>query len=203
MKRTILLLSLVFSIISTCYTQTTHDIEAGGGPNGPTPYYAPQFITIQVEDIVRWTNVGGTHNVDGRTSVFPENPESFFSGTPGQGWVFEHTFNIPGVYDFECGAFDHNLTQFGSITVLATGILEPVPMHVEFFPNPAKDVLNIKSEELITAYRVLDMNGRVILEEKGISSADLHIDILFLDQENYLLQIESSKRKALVRFRKE
>ena len=77
----------------------------------------PQYITIQQGDIVEWNCVQGTHNIDGQQSLFPNNPESFSYALNGASspWDFSHTFNTPGVYDYECSmsgiTIKHNLER--------------------------------------------------------------------------------------------
>ena len=206
MKKTILLLLSFFAITCSTWAQTTHEIEAGGGPNGPTPYFAPQFITIQVGDIVHWQSVGGTHNVDGRLSTFPDNPAGFYSGSAATGLNFSFTFAIPGIYDFECGAFDHALTQFGTITVVEgpNSLTEVNSIDVQFGPNPAGDFLNINAETPIVNFEIVDLNGRII--ERVIMSEELHktqLDVSMLEIGIYVLRLETKAGIGLIRFSKE
>jgi plastocyanin len=97
--------------------------------------FVPQNITINQGDTVTWTFVG-SHNVNGQQSVYPNNPESFFSGTAGSvsSWSFQ--FNIPGSYDYQCDPH-LGLGMVGTITVnpvavnsaiVITGIIDgPLP----------------------------------------------------------------------------
>jgi len=63
--------------------------------------FTPSVLTISVGDKVTWANSEGFHNVNGTTATYPENPESFSNST-GTGWNYSHTFNIPGVYNYQC-----------------------------------------------------------------------------------------------------
>lgn len=181
--KTLLLFS--FSVL-TCLAiqaQTVHDIDVGGGPApGPAPYYAPQFITIEVGDTVRWTNSGGTHNVDGSSATFPNNPEGFRSGDPSNSsWVFDHVFTMTGFYEFECEAFDHNQTQFGNITVNSPAGVNDDPAPVwEVYPNPTTDFIRIRTQERITRVslysidlkKVADLSFRSNNSEYGVTLND-------------------------------
>lgn len=86
--------------------------------------FTPADITIQVDESVRWINTGGFHNVNGSTTTYPDNPEGFTSGAAsGAAWVFDHTFTIPGVYDYQCDPH----VGFGMVgTVTVEGDVDPV-----------------------------------------------------------------------------
>ncbi len=75
--------------------QTSHAVSVSSN------VFTPDEITITVGDTVIWTNSEGSHNVNGRQSTFPSNPESFGNDV-GMGWVFSHVFTIPGTYDYRC-----------------------------------------------------------------------------------------------------
>ena len=113
MKHIYLLSTIVLAAFSM-NAQTTHMVEAGGTPNGDiAPYFDPQFITIEVGDIVEWNNIEGFHGI-----ATTSGPESF--GTPNgtAPWMFSFTFDTEGVYEYECPVGSHALTQFGTITVV-------------------------------------------------------------------------------------
>ncbi len=58
--------------------------------------FEPAELTIQVGDVVTWTNDGGLHNV-------VADDESFTSGPPSQDlWVYSHTFNAGGIFGYHC-----------------------------------------------------------------------------------------------------
>ncbi|NND93329.1 MAG: T9SS type A sorting domain-containing protein [Flavobacteriales bacterium] len=202
-----ILFAFLFTIGTPLGAQTIHDIEAGGGGSGnPDPYYAPQFITIELGDIVRWTNSGGTHNVDGTIETFENNPEGFTSGDPSNAlWVYEHTFTIPGVYDFECAAFDHNETQFGSVTVMGTGVgvNEYDLVDMDIYPNPSSDYLNVLMKEEILEAIILstEMNQIESIPVSGLEK-QIQINLKALPNGSYFLHIRTNSGKAVRRFLK-
>jgi hypothetical protein len=58
--------------------------------------FTPAQLTINAGDIVKWTNIGGFHNV-----VADDN--SFTSGAvSSSAWVYEHTFNSVGSNPYYC-----------------------------------------------------------------------------------------------------
>ena len=79
--------------------------------------YTPADITITEGETILWENLEGNHNVDGRQSTYPDNPESFYSGAVAPApWTFTHTFNEVGKYDYECTAHVA-LGMVGTVTV--------------------------------------------------------------------------------------
>ena len=65
--------------------------------------FSPKDITIDVGTTVRWTNKGGTHNINGNQSVYPSNPTSFGNGSPSSAlWAYDFTFTKAGVYQYQC-----------------------------------------------------------------------------------------------------
>ncbi len=86
--------------------------------------FTPADITIQVDESVRWINTGGFHNVNGSTNTYPDNPEGFDNGPASdEAWIFDFTFTIPGVYDYQCDPHV-GLGMVGTVTV--EGDIEPV-----------------------------------------------------------------------------
>lgn len=84
-----------------------------------TNAFTPPSLTIDLGETVQWQNTaGGFHNVNGDQATFPGNPASFFSGAPvGGNWTFNHTFTVPGVYDFRCD-IHFGSGMIGQITVV-------------------------------------------------------------------------------------
>ncbi len=140
MRTTSTLLSLLPLAL---FAQTTWNVEAGGSLSDPNnlPYYDPMELVINVGDIVTWTNVQGSHNVNGQLNLFPNNPQGFGSGQPaGAPWVYSHTFTLPGEYLYHCTVTfqgqAHSTTQHGMITVVqpqsvternGAGCVDPLP----------------------------------------------------------------------------
>jgi len=90
--------------------------------------FSPKDITIDVGDVVRWVNNGGTHNVNGNQSVYPNNPESFFSGEPSSdAWTYDFKFNVAGVYTYQCD-LHASLGMVGSVTVIGDVIIDQYPL---------------------------------------------------------------------------
>lgn len=80
--------------------------------------FSPNNLTIHAGETVQWSNLNGSHNVNGSLATYPGNPEGFTSGNVAPSpWNFSHTFTTPGVYDYRCDPhFSFGMT--GQITVL-------------------------------------------------------------------------------------
>ncbi len=107
--RGIYLAALFMLLYAGAQAQTTHSVDVTNNK------YTPAVITISPGDEVTWTNSEGFHNVNGTTGTYPGNPESFGNNT-GTGWTFSHTFNTPGVYDYQCDPHV-NLGMVGQVIV--------------------------------------------------------------------------------------
>ncbi len=78
--------------------------------------FNPTDLTITVGETVEWQNTGGNHNVNGTTTTYPNNPESF-GNSVGAGWTFQHTFMTPGTYNYQCDPHV-GLGMIGTVTVM-------------------------------------------------------------------------------------
>ncbi len=176
--------------------QTLHNVTVGGSTaGGPLPFYNPQNLTIDQGDIVRWTNTTGTHNVNGSTTIFPANPESFSSGSVQSGsWSFQFTFTIAGVYNYHCTQQGHSATQFGTITVVnTTSVAESVaPGALELYPVPTADHLTVELEGgSIAQVEILALDGRLVNTFSGDMQALAHVNVGGLGAGQYLARITS------------
>jgi len=124
-KITIFIFLISTSII---LAQTTHNVTVQNFS------FSPQTLTITVGDIVKWTNVSGTHNVRA-------NDDSFFSGPAAPAiWEFSHTFNSAGNFPYYC---EPHLSMGMTGTII---VQNPVSVEDEFvvdqfkleqnYPNP-------------------------------------------------------------------
>jgi len=81
--------------------------------------FAPSTITINVGDTVTFNCTTGFHNVNGTTTTFPQNPESFSNPTGvSAGWTYTHIFTLAGFYNYQCDP--HLPGMVGTITVNAS-----------------------------------------------------------------------------------
>ena len=101
-------------LFATSAPATTFEVRAVMSKNGADVYFDPVGLRIEPGDTVRWIQVNGYHSVTAyhpangdRELRIPERAKSWDSGVllaeyPAKGSTFEHTFTVPGVYDYLC-----------------------------------------------------------------------------------------------------
>ncbi|MBI1225221.1 MAG: T9SS type A sorting domain-containing protein [Bacteroidetes bacterium] len=130
MKKAITLLS--FFLMLTMLTAQDHIITLSGTS------FSPNSLTINVGETVQWNNTGGTHNVNGSIATYSNNPEGFMSGSAAPApWMFSHTFNTPGVYQYRCDPH-FSLGMMGTITVVGAAAGDVVISEINY-NNPGTD----------------------------------------------------------------
>lgn len=103
--------------------------------------------------------------------------------------------------------FDYNLpiTTNTATTTIQNAVLgsqewEHARSEVSVFPNPVKDILNIKTEEKLQSVEIFDMNGRII---QSIISPQKQINVTNLAKGLYIVKIITEKRIQSEHFIKE
>ncbi|HKK62515.1 MAG TPA: plastocyanin/azurin family copper-binding protein [Bacteroidales bacterium] len=106
-----------------CSERFDHRIEVSSN------VFTPADITITEGETILWENINGFHNVDGRQTTYPNNPESFYSGSTAPApWTFTHTFSEVGQYTYEC-------TPHAALGMIGTITVEPEQVDPDEFPN--------------------------------------------------------------------
>lgn len=92
----------------------TVEVRAIQSKDGSEVYFDPAGLHVQPGDTVRWVQVNGYHSItsyhpsnDNHELRIPDQAQPWDSGIllgeyPAKGSTFEHSFNIPGVYDYFC-----------------------------------------------------------------------------------------------------
>jgi len=94
MKHVYALFAALFALASSA---TNYQVQVGSN------YFAPAYLSIQVGDTVTWSQVSGSHNVNGSLATFPSNPAGFSSGAVAGGtWTYSFVFGTAGTYSYQC-----------------------------------------------------------------------------------------------------
>jgi plastocyanin len=101
-------------LLSTPAPAATFEVRAVTSKDGADVYFDPVGLHIEPGDTVRWIQVNGYHSVTAyhpangdRELRIPEGAQPWDSGMllaeyPAKGSTFQHTFTVPGVYDYLC-----------------------------------------------------------------------------------------------------
>lgn len=171
--------------------------------------YTPSALTITVGDKVIWTNTGAVgHNVNGTTTTFPTNPESFGNDV-GLNWSYEFVFNTAGTYKFQCDP--HAGSMNGTVVVNAagtTGIEELAGQTGSFrlYPNPASEYIELlvpANHEKISSLKVYSVAGSLI-DQKVLSGniESFKYDVSKFKNGVYFMEINSGTHKNTLKFLK-
>ena len=193
------LITLFALLPFTLAAQTTWNVTAGGSTIGGTPpFYDPMDLTINVGDIVHWTNTSGTHNVNGQLNIFPSNPKGFGTGNAQSGsWTYNFTFTIPGVYNYHCTQNGHAATQHGTITVLSgMGVAEVnTSDDVRVYPVPATNVVYVEAANA-KSVSVVDLDGAVVASTTAKVGGRTELDVAALSAGKYFVVITDVQGKV-------
>ena len=192
----ILYLLVFFQLFNQSITsQTTHNVSVGNFS------FTPAQITINVGDIVRWTNTaGGLHNV-----VADDN--SFTSGAvSSSAWVYEHTFNSVGTNPYYCAQHGGpgGVGMSGVVTVEnATDVGDDNISVLKFeldqnYPNPFNPSTSIQysiaSRQFVTL-KVYDVLGNelatLVNEYKSTGSYEITFDASSLTSGVYFYKMQA------------
>lgn len=196
-----LLLLLMMLMGSTSAFSTVWNVEVGGGGTPlPTPFYAPQFLTIEVGDTVLWTWSSGQHNVT-HVGAFP----LFASGDITFPGSFQYVFNTPGIYDYNCTLFNHAATQFGTITVEEpVSITDPLFSDFTLYPNPVSELLRVETSDISDRFKaqVYEVGSGKLVKEINLDQSTFEISTADLANGRYLLLVSDERRRLAKMFEK-
>lgn len=174
------------------FSQTTHDVTVQNFS------FSPQTKAIIVGDIVKWTNISGTHNVRA-------NDNSFFSGPAAPApWVFTHTFTSVGDFPYYCEPH-LSMGMTGSIIVQnPVGVNDDETIVNQFelkqnYPNPFNPSTVINYSIPVTSFitlKVYDILGNEIAElvneEKQAGNYQINFDATELTGGVYFYQLSTN-----------
>lgn len=206
LKTSIFLTLLLVTGFSASFAQTTHQVEVSNFK------FNPKNLTINVGDTVVWTNIQGTHNVDGLTSTFPDNPESF-GNSVGSDWVYSFVFTKAGTYDYHCDPHASS-GMTGTITVNdgTTTSSEQIfasNNNLILYPNPVSTDLHVilpvdlQNETLTVS--IFNITGKQVYRKDfpNITKPEIAVNTLELTSGLYILKLQSGLFEKTERFFKQ
>ena len=185
------LFCLTLFISSLSHSQSVFNVEVSNFE------FTPNNLDISVGDTVRWTNVSGSHNVNGTLALFPSNPIAFSNLSDGSGtWVFDFVFTIAGEYQYQCGIHGPNMS--GSITVHSTAsISELQEGGLLISPNPVHASFTVEHSKGIESIEIYDLKGQRVLLLPGNLQKQISIKNHNLEPGRYLCRIYDESGKSI------
>ena len=172
--------------------------------------FSPANLTVTAGDEVVWTNTGGTHNVDGKTTVFPSNPVSFGNNL-GSGWTYSFVFNTAGTYDYQCDPHAA-MGMVGKIVVnpkstTSSESLANISGNIQLYPNPASQYIELKipaNYSAIQSLKIYSIAGALV-DQKILpgNSEGMRYDISSFKNGIYFMEINAETRKDVLKFIKQ
>jgi hypothetical protein len=173
------------------FSQITHDVTVQNFS------FSPQSLTIIVGDIVKWTNISGTHNVRA-------NDNSFYSGPAAPApWEFTHTFTAAGNNPYYCEPHA-GMGMTGTIIVQnPVGVEDEAVLADKFelkqnYPNPFNPSTKISWQSSVASYqtiKVYDVLGNEVAtlvdEFKPAGNFEVEFDASKLTSGMYLYKLQS------------
>lgn len=175
---------VMMCLAPVAFGQTNYTINAGAMS------WSPNDLTIDLGDSVTWINSGaGSHNLNGTTATFPQNPESFGMPTVGTNWTFGKRFNVAGIYMYRCDP--HSQVMTGKVTVVDPnlGLGESTASTISFGPNPATEMITIQTKASDFNVVIYDMAGHKVLSENLKNKKELNVSSL--KQGTYVIEISA------------
>lgn len=189
MKTSLLFLSLTVATVLSA--QTKHVIEASGMT------FTPNSLTINQGDTVEWTNLSGTHNVNGTQATFPTNPASFGNAVGAAPWTYSFVFTVAGNYVYQCDVHAPNMA--GAISVQpSTSVAElQKETNVNVYPNPTADYFSIDAGQAIKSVSLINITGQLVKTYSETASQTNRFDVKALPKGVYFLTIELGDAKLV------
>jgi plastocyanin len=189
MRNIVMMLFLILSGIN--FSQTTHDVTVQNFS------FSPQSLTITVGDIVRWTNISGTHNVKA-------DDNSFTSGAAAPApWEYTHTFTAAGNNPYYCEPHQ-GMGMTGTIIVQDPVGVSDEELVAEMFelkqnyPNPFNPSTNIEfqiSDRSFVSLKVFNILGDEVVtlvnEEKQAGVYNVKFNAAGLSSGMYLYRLQT------------
>jgi hypothetical protein len=148
---------------------------------GSKKLFMPKNSTPSLEYSIYRQDYGGEYNL---ISPSPVPDTSYLDQGPG-----------PNIYHYYVTTYNPNCsTHTSSDTVLVdlvTGNSSHENQLLKVFPNPAHDIVSIKSSGNITAVEIFDCFGQMILTRSNLSVQELKIDVNDFQQGIYFFKVRT------------
>lgn len=151
--------------------------------------FSPSMATVQVNDVITWTNLDGAPHSIVSTSV-PNGAATFSSNDFGTKGTFSYTVTVAGAYSYICGVHPSMKGSFS--TSATTPVVKPLLSLNALYPNPCIDHVHIESAQNIKEIEVYSEAG-ALLETHFFTTNTVDLVVSNLKKGIYYIRIESSE----------
>ena len=162
-------------------------LNCSGVPITGTVFYSGTATDgVDYTSVVSFTIPDGSSSVDLLLAVIDDTlyecDETVLAtiGSPNVGAISTNDTSTAIIFDNEC-----------------INSIDPISDHgLEIFPNPVSSVINIRSEQQMESYVVLDLNGRVV-RSGGVDSQELALPIESISNGIYVVEVQFDDGKIV------
>lgn len=181
---------LLTMVVIPLQSQTVHDVNVSN-----SFVFNPANLTIEQGDQVVWNNTSGTHNVNGTTATYPNNPISFGNSVASSPWEYSFTFDVIGQYNYQCDPHV-GIGMVGSITVTTATALKKTEAGsdgLKVYPQPANDIVFVELDDRFagTTYviKLYNMLGVEVLSVSLLPQGTTRLSTSQLVESFYFYQV--------------
>jgi len=145
------------------------------------------------------TIVDFTANAEGGTSYYWDfNDDSPTSEEQNP----THNFYIEGNYTVVCVSSNGLCSDTATINIIIEAPLgiSSLNENLKIYPNPSSSILHILSSETIENMRIIDLDGREIMNQKFVNSKTIQLNVSALESGIYFIEYFSKQRIKRNRF---
>ncbi len=145
------------------------------------------------------TIVDFTANAEGVTSYYWDfNDDSPTSEEQNP----THDFYVEGNYTVSCVSSNGLCSDTATINIIIEAPLgiSSLNENVNIYPNPSSSILHIQSSETIENMRIIDLDGREIMNQKFVNSKTIQLNVSALESGIYFIEYFSKQRMKRNRF---
>lgn len=145
------------------------------------------------------TIVDFTANAEGGTSYYWDfNDDSPTSEEQNP----THNFYIEGNYTVVCVSSNGLCSDTATINIIIEAPLgiSSLNENLKIYPNPTNDFIHIQSSEIIENIRIIDLDGREIMNQKFVNSKTIQLNISALESGIYFIEYFSQQKIKRNRF---
>lgn len=185
-----------FQMPTAAYFKAYSNVLAGGGS-----FMSSWPTNVDTLANLRSTSIAALQFLDAANYDYridagsPAHNTGYPAGLAGSGYplvaLWEYVHPADGVERCQ-----HALLDAGAFETCTTSLMEMAPDVIQLWPQPAKDLLRVSSEQPLRAVEVLDAAGRVVLRQGLDQRQQVELDLTQLPAGMFVLRAWTSSSMA-------